>query len=310
MAEGMYRLVTRSDFDGVVCGVLSRELDMIDGIKFVHPKDMQDGTILVADTDISTNLPYVKGVHLAFDHHASEIKRLGSLPKNYIVDPHAPSAARVVFRHYGGAERFPRVSEDMMGAVDKTDSGQFTEIDILRPEGWVQLNYLLDARTGLGRYRSFRISNYDLMLALVEACRTAPVDQILALPDVAERVRLYEEHAPSFQEQLQRCTRMEGATGVVDLRNEDSIFVGNRFMVYALNPSMTISVHVLWGLEQLNTVFAVGKSVTNRTSKVDIGALMLEYGGGGHANAGTCQVENDEADRVLGEILGRLAEAA
>ena len=222
MADAKYRLVTRSDFDGVVCGVLFREMDMIDGIKFVHPKDMQDGTVLVADTDISTNLPYVKGVHLAFDHHASEIKRLGSLPRNYIVDPNAPSAARVVYRHYGGAERFPRVSEDMMAAVDKSDSGQLTETDILRPKGWVQLNYLLDARTGLGRYRSFRISNYDLMLALVEACRTTPVDQILALPDVAERIRLYEEHAPSFREQLERCSRMEGATGVIDLRNEDS----------------------------------------------------------------------------------------
>ena len=157
MADAKYRLVTRSDFDGVVCGVLFREMDMIDGIKFVHPKDMQDGTVLVADTDISTNLPYVKGVHLAFDHHASEIKRLGSLPRNYIVDPNAPSAARVVYRYYGGAERFPRVSEDMMAAVDKSDSGQLTETDILRPKGWVQLNYLLDARTGLGRYRSFRI---------------------------------------------------------------------------------------------------------------------------------------------------------
>src|SRR5512132_3496492 len=182
-----YRLVTRSDFDGLVCAVLLKKLDLIEEIKFVHPKDMQDGRVPVNDRDITTNLPYVDGVHLAFDHHSSEKLRVG--PKdNHIIDPDAASAARVVFLHYGGKERFHDVPEDMMEAVDKADSAQFSRDEILNPTGWVLLNYLMDARTGLGRFREFRISNYDLMMRLIDACLNHSVEEILAMPDVKERV--------------------------------------------------------------------------------------------------------------------------
>ncbi len=307
MAETTYRLVTRSDFDGLVCAVLLKELGMIDEIKFVHPKDMQDGTILVSDRDITTNLPYVRGVHLAFDHHLSETIRLDAIPENYITDPQAPSAARVVYDHYGGIKRFPGVSATLMEAVDKSDSGQFNKDEILHPEGWVLLNYMMDSRTGLGRFKEFRISNYDLMMTLIDACRDHSVDQILALPDVKERVDLYRGHVEKAHEQIQRCTKVTGKTGVLDLRGEDTIFATNRFTIYALLPKIDISIHVMWGLNKLNTVFAVGKSVLDRTSTTNIGALMLEYGGGGHPNAGTCQIDNDEADGVLGELVARIA---
>jgi len=305
-AQGRYRLVTRSDFDGVVCAVLLAERGLIGDIKFVHPKDMQDGTILIADTDISTNLPYTKGVHLAFDHHFSETLRLGRVPRNYIVDDKAPSAARVVYEHFGGKQAFPHVADELMAAVDKSDAGRFSREEIVDPQGWVMLNYLLDARTGLGRFRHFRISNYDLMLRLVEACRGQGVAEILANPDVAERIALYHEHERPFREQLRRCTTVTGHLGVVDLRREDPIYVGNRFMVYALFPEIQVSIHVLRGLEGLNTVLAVGKSVLDRSAAVNIGELLLEYGGGGHANAGTCQVDNDTADDVLSDIAGRI----
>ena len=301
-----YRLVTRSDFDGLVCAVLLKELDMITDIKFVHPKDMQDGTILISDSDITTNLPYVKGVHLAFDHHLSETIRIGERPANHIIDPKAPSAARVVYDYYGGKKAFPRVSEEMMAAVDKGDSAQFSKDEVLNPKGWVLLNFLMDSRTGLGRFREFRVSNYQLMMQLIDYCRDHTVDEILGLPDVRERVDLYTEHQTKFTEQLKRCTTVHKNLGIVDLRKEDMVYAGNRFMVYALFPAINISIHAMWGLNKLNTVFATGKSILNRTSKTNIGELMLKYGGGGHENAGTCQIDNDDAERVLKELIAKI----
>ena len=306
MSDVKFRLVTRSDFDGLVCAVLFKELDMIDDIKFVHPKDMQDGTILISGTDLTTNLPYVEGVHLAFDHHSSEISRVGGDPDNHIIDPEAPSAARVVYDHYGGKEKFPNVSDEMMDAVDKGDAAQFSEDEILNSEGWVLLNFLMDARTGLGRFREFRVSNYNLMMQLIDYCRDHTVEEILALDDVKERIALYNEHQDDFKAQIKRCTTIHGNLVVLDLRQEETIYAGNRFMIYALFPAANISIHVLWGLNKMNTVFATGKSIINRTSKTDIGELMLKYDGGGHENAGTCQVENDDAERVLGELIEQI----
>ncbi|CAK0760406.1 Exopolyphosphatase [Azospirillaceae bacterium] len=297
-----YRLVTRSDFDGLVCAVLLRDLGLVDEIKFVHPKDMQDGKVEITSDDITTNLPYVDGAYLVFDHHLSETQRVGSKP-NHVIDPTAPSAARVVYRHFGGKERFRSVSDEMMRAVDQADSAQYTKADILVPSGWTLLNFIMDARTGLGRFRNFRVSNYQLMMELIDYCRNHTIEEILRLPDVKERVDLYFQHERHFIEQLDRCSKVFGGVVVVDLRNEETIYAGNRFMVYALHPMTNVSIHVLWGLKQQNTVFAVGKSILNRSSKVNIGALMLQRGGGGHEAAGTCQVGNDQAEAVLPELI-------
>lgn len=306
MAHQKCRLVTRSDFDGLVCAVLLNELDLIDDIKFVHPKDMQDGKVEVSDRDITTNLPFVPGVHLAFDHHESEtVRNTGERP-NHIILPHADSAARVVFDHYGGASRFPARFHDMMEAVDKGDSARFSHDEIMNPTGWVLLNYLMDSRTGLGRFREFRVSNYQLMMDLIQYCRHHGIAEILKLPDVVERVELYFDHAAKAKEQLLRCSTVHGNLLVLDLRNEETIFAVNRFMVYALFPQTNISIHVLWGLQKQNTVFATGKSITNRTSNTNIGELMLQYGGGGHANAGTCQVDNDQAAAILQVLIGKI----
>ncbi len=304
MAE-TYRLVTRSDFDGLVCAVLLKKLGILDEIKFVHPKDMQDGKVPVTLRDITTNLPYVEGVHLAFDHHASEMQRVGK-HENHIIDPHAPSAARVVWRYYGGKEKFADIPDDMMEAVDKADAAQFSKEEILSPKGWVLLNYLMDARTGLGRFRQFRISNYDLMMRLIDACLQHSVEEILEMPDVKERVDMYTEHEERFKDQIRRCSTVHGNLVVLDLRNEETIWAGNRFMIYALHPECNISIHVMWGLKKQNTVFATGKSILDRGSKTNVGALMLEYGGGGHEAAGTCQIDNDKADEVLKTLARRI----
>jgi nanoRNase/pAp phosphatase (c-di-AMP/oligoRNAs hydrolase) len=300
-----YRLVTRSDFDGLVCAVLLKELDMIDDIKFVHPKDMQDGTILITGNDITTNLPYVEGVHIAFDHHYSETVRVGE-KDNHFIDPNAPSAARVVYDYYGGKEAFPRVSDDMMEAVDKGDAAQFSKEEVINPGGWELMNYMMDSRTGLGRFREFRVSNYQLMMHLIDYCREHDIDDILKLPDVKERIDLYRDHEDRFKDQITRCSTVHGNLVVLDLRNEETIFAGNRFMIYALYPDCNMSIHCLWGLNKLNTVFATGKSILDRSSNTNVGELMLKYDGGGHENAGTCQVENDDAERVLGELTAQI----
>ena len=299
-----YRLVTRSDFDGLVCAVLLRHLNLIDEITFVHPKDVQDGAVEVTDRDILTNLPYAPAAHMVFDHHHSETLRTGGTADNHVIEASAPSAARVIYEHFGGAARFPEVSPELMAAVDQADSAAYDLDDILHPTGWTLLNFLMDSRTGLGRFREFRISNYQLMMQLIDACIAhRDVADILALPDVAERAALYADQADLFVEQLRRVSRVDGDVVIVDLRDEEVIHAGNRFMVYALFPQARVSVHVIWGRQKLNTVLAVGKSILDRTSPVDIGAVMLRYGGGGHLAAGTCQVPHEMSAHALDEIV-------
>jgi nanoRNase/pAp phosphatase (c-di-AMP/oligoRNAs hydrolase) len=194
-----------------------------------------------------------------------------------------------------------------MTAVDKADSANYDIDDILKPTGWTLLNFLMDPRTGLGRFRNFKISNYQLMMTLIEYCRDHDVDAILQLPDVAERVELYFAQEKLFIDQVSRLAEVHGDVVVLDLRGEEVIHAGNRFMIYALHPQARVSMHILWGLKQQNTVFAVGKSILDRTSPVAIGPLMLEYGGGGHLAAGTCQIANEDAELVRDELIRRLA---
>ncbi|MGB4499265.1 MAG: exopolyphosphatase [Methylococcaceae bacterium] len=305
MSDKKFRLVTRSDFDGLICAVLLKELDLIGEIKFVHPKDMQDELIDITDNDITTNLPYVKGVHLAFDHHLSETLR-NEKQENHVIEADAPSAARVVYNYYGGAERFPASWNEMMEAVDKGDAAQFNRNEVLNPEGWVLLNFLMDARTGLGRFRDFTVSNYQLMMDLIDYCKDHSIDEILQLPDVQERVKLFKEHEAAAKEQITRCTTIYGNLAVLDLRTEETIYAVNRFMIYALYPECNISIHVMWGMKKQNTVFAIGKSILNRTSEINVGELCLSYNGGGHLNAGTCQVSNEFCEKELKDIIAKI----
>lgn len=299
------RLVTRSDFDGLACAMMLKEIGLIDEIKFVHPKDVQDGKIELFKTDITTNLPYDQRVGLAFDHHESEEDRLRATETSgkLIIDPNARSAARVLYNYYGGRDKFPRISDELMEAVDKGDSADFTEEEILHPSGWVLLHYLMDARTGLGRFHDFRISNYDLMMELIDYCLEHTIEEILELPDVKERIELYFEQEKLFKEQLQRIAKVDGDCVILDLRNEEVIHAGNRFMIYALYPEAKYSIHVVWGFKKQNTAVMIGKSIINKSGVVDIGQLCLAYGGGGHHNAGTCQLANDEVDTLLPSII-------
>jgi nanoRNase/pAp phosphatase (c-di-AMP/oligoRNAs hydrolase) len=303
-----YRLVTRSDFDGLVCAALLNEIGLVGDILFVHPKDVQDGKVELTGNDITTNLPYRPEVALSFDHHASEARRVTDLASNRVMVSDAASAARVVYDYFGGAERFPRVSDEMMVAVDRADAADLSLQDILDPQGWILLSFLMDPRTGLGRFRDFRISNYQLMMHLIYSCLDVTIEDILASPDVTERVALYREHAAAATVQIHRCATVHDSVVVLDLREEEVIHPTNRFMLYALFPECKVSIHVLWGLKQQNTVFAVGRSIIDRSSTVHIGNLMLGYGGGGHEAAGTCQVDNEHAEVILEQLVDAIVD--
>jgi nanoRNase/pAp phosphatase (c-di-AMP/oligoRNAs hydrolase) len=297
------RLLTRSDYDGLMCAVLLKELNMYDEIKFVHPKDIQDGQVPVTDQDILVNIPYVPGCGIWFDHHTSEDERGLAKEGSFVGSSWpAPSCARVIYEYYGGDEKLGKFKE-MLAAADKADSAQFTRDEILNPERWVLLSFIMDPRTGLGRYRDYRVSNYQLMLELIENLRSSSVDEILVQSDVQERVRRYEEHKSHFLQMMFEYSRAEGDVIVTDLRDVPETYVGNRHVIYALYPYQNISIRIFDGKDKEFCVFSVGYSILNRTSTVDVGSLMLKYGGGGHRAVGTCQIPYERAEDILDEML-------
>jgi nanoRNase/pAp phosphatase (c-di-AMP/oligoRNAs hydrolase) len=305
------RLVTRSDFDGLVCAVLLKQVETIDTIQFVHPKDLQDGKFAVTSEDILTNVPYVPGCGLWFDHHLSEVNRVvggrsaaGGTPFKGECRV-APSAARVVYDYYGGRERFGNI-DALMAAVDKADSAQFTREEILQPTGWTLLSFIMDARTGLGRFQDYRISNYQLMYELIDACTKLSVDEILEGQDVQERVRRYWEQDTLFRQMVREHSWEERNVVVSDLRGVDPIYCGNRFMIYALYPEQSASIWIVSGKQNQNCVFACGKSILNRTCRTNIGMLCRQFGGGGHEASGTCQVSHEQAEETLRALLAAM----
>ncbi len=299
------RLVTRSDFDGLACGALLKDVGIIDHWKFAHPKDLQDGLIEITENDCLANVPFVEGCGLWFDHHSSEFER-NQLEGKYKGESRiAPSCARIIYDYYGGKERFGHY-DDMMIAVDKVDSGDLTKDEILDPKGWILIGFIMDPRTGLGRWRNFTISNYQLMEKLIDCCRTMSIDEILSLPDVQERIDIYFEQTEKFKKMIQAHTRVEKNVIISDLRGVDPIYSGNRFLIYSLYPEQNISAWIVSGKGGHGCSAAVGYSVLNRTSDVNVGKLMLKYGGGGHKAVGTCQFTDENMDTELPKMLDEL----
>jgi nanoRNase/pAp phosphatase (c-di-AMP/oligoRNAs hydrolase) len=300
------RLITRSDFDGLACAALLKDAGIIDSWKFAHPKDLQDGLVPVDENDCLANVPYVEGCGLWFDHHSSEFERNALKGKYNGESRLAPSCARIVYEYYGGRERFGKNYDDIMIAVDKVDSGNLTKDEILNPEGWIMVGFLMDPRTGLGRWRKFTISNYQLMEKLIDCVRTMTTDQILSMPDVVERIDTYTEQAENFIKMVHEHTRVEKDVIISDLRGVDPIYSGNRFLIYSLYPDQNISAWIVSGKGGLGCSAAVGYSILNRTSNVDVGKLMLKYGGGGHKAVGTCQFSDEnvaDLDKMLFELV-------
>lgn len=302
-----FRLVTRRNFDGLACAALLKEQDLIYKIVFAHPKEIQDGAITITNQDILANLPPDPQAHLVFNHHHAPRNGADSEPLgNVICNPKAPSTARVIYQHYGAEKGFPRISAVMISAVDQGNTARFSQQEILKPQGWVLFNFLMDPRTGVGRFRHFRFSNHGLIMLLIDLCRVQEIEQIMELPDVQERVEVYFKHHEKFLQQIARCTTAQDHLVILDQRQEEVIWAGNRFVVYALYPKCNISVQVTWGPDKKYTVFSIGKSIVNRTSNLDIGKLAHKYGGGGHQNAGTCRVDNSQTKTVLEQLVAEI----
>ena len=298
------KLLTRSDFDGLACGALLLYLELINDWQFVHPKDLQDGLVEVTDNDILANVPYVPGCKLWFDHHSSETERLGNKACFEGISRPALSCARVIYDYYGGDEKLGRFAE-MIRYVDKVDSADLNLDEIDDPKGWVLLGFIMDPRTGLGRFRDFTISNYDLMKELASACASKNIEEILDMSDVKERIKVYKEQEKLFREMLKKVCRADGNIIVADLRGTETIYSGNRFVMYTMFPEQNLSVWIVDGKGKQNCVITVGYSIINKSAEVDVGSMLFHYGGGGHRKVGTCQVPYDDADKVISEIIGK-----
>ena len=299
------RLLTRSDFDGLACAVLLNKVGIIDSYKFVHPKDLQDGLVEVNENDCLANVPFVKGCGLWFDHHLSETERNAYEGQYHGRSEQKPSCARVIYEYYGGKDTFPGL-EYFIESVDKVDSANLTIDDIKNPKDYVLLGFIMDPRTGLGRFRDFTISNYQLMEKMIDWCATKSIDEILHLPDVVERIDLYNEQTEKFVEMVKAHTKVVGKTIITDLRGESTIYTGNRFMIYSLYPDCNLSVWIVSGKGGEGCSCAVGYSVLNKTCNVNVGSLMLKYGGGGHKAVGTCQFNNDNMNSKVKELLDEI----
>jgi nanoRNase/pAp phosphatase (c-di-AMP/oligoRNAs hydrolase) len=299
------RLVTRSDFDGLACGSLLESLGLVDEWLFVHPKDIQDGLVKATHDDVVVNVPYIEGCGLWFDHHSSEEERLGRDFKFEGVSKRAPSCAHVVYEYYGGEAKLGQFAE-MIRYVDKMDSADLTIDEIMHPSGWILLGFVVDPRTGLGRIRNFTISNLDLMKKLARDTFSKPIEEILASNDVKERIDVYYEQQNQFIDMVKKHAKIEGNAIYVNLRNVETIYAGNRFLLYTIFPEQNISVWVVDGKKKVNTVITVGYSTINKNASVDVGSLMLKYGGGGHRAVGTCQIAYEETDKVIEEIIAAI----
>jgi hypothetical protein len=295
------RLLTRSDFDGICCAVLLKELGLMTEMVYAHPKDLQDGKVAVGKDDILANVPYVPGCGLWFDHHSSENERLQLAGKFEGRSTSAPSAARVISDYYS-SDKLSRFNA-MLRYVDKVDSADLTEEEVLNPSGWILLGFICDPRTGLGYHKDYRISNLAFMNDLVDHIRTKSIEEILALPDTQERIALYKENDQKARDFLKKHSTVDGAVIVTDARGVQELPPSNRFLVYSLFPQTNISVRMIDGKGKEFVSISVGYSILNRTATVDVGSLMLKYGGGGHKAVGTCQVPYNMADSVLKEIL-------
>ncbi|MDR2535164.1 MAG: exopolyphosphatase [Treponema sp.] len=325
------RLLTRADFDGLACGALLEYLGIIDEWEFVHPADVQNGFVEATENDVVANIPYIKGCKLWFDHHQSETERLGKafFEKKDIPSPvmfstptqmqwevikvswNAPSCARVVYEYYRNqvSDKNLECFETMLNYVDKVDSGNLTAEEILNPQGWILLGFIMDPRTGLGRFAQFTINNMDMMKLLSHACGTMDIAEILNLPDVVERVDLYFKQDKLFREMIQKCTQIEDNVIILDLREADPIYAGNRFLLYTLFPEQNISITLLNSVDTDKCTIAVGYSIINKTAALDVGKLLLKYQGGGHQHVGTCQVSYTVVDQVLREVIDACKQA-
>lgn len=302
------RLLTKSDFDGVVCASILKELGLVDDVKFVHAKDVKDNKVSIMGADIMVNLPFDNRCVLCFDHHSSEVElaQFASESGKWVFDHTKKSCSRLLYEYYETTSGIKTIPEYLINAVDMCNAAEISTGDILQPEGYVLISFILDARTGLGRFRDFRVSNQAMIKSLTSQLLNLSAKEILKLPDMQERIRLYKRYEKRFIAQLNKVVKIQDNIAVIDYRQESVIYPGNRFMVYVLYPEIEYSVHIIWGLRHQNTVIMPGKSITRRTGSVHIGQLCHKYEGYGVEGAGSIQCESRDYEKVLDSILTAL----
>lgn len=290
------RLITRGDLDGLTCAVFITQKEQIDELLFAHPKDMQDGLVEVRQGDAVANLPYHPMCGLWFDHHESEEEaaQVARFRGRYGV---APSAARLVYEYYEDPA-FARYGE-MLAETDRVDSARLAVEDVIHPARWVLLSYTLDPRSGLGQFKQYFVK-------LLDAAKTQRIEDILEIPEVSGQVQRWRVEQERFEEVTREHSYLDRSVIVTDFRELDARPVGNRFLVFTMYPQGNIQALIFWGRERKNVVVAVGHSIFNRTSKVHVGKLLGQYGGGGLKGAGTCQLPTEQADQKISEIIKQI----
>jgi len=288
------RLITRADFDGIVCGVLLTTKEKIDRFLFVEPKAIQDDEIKVSSDDIIANLPYHPQAHLWFDHHIT----------NQIPFPFrgnfrlAPSAARVVYEYYppGSFTQY----QEMVKEADRIDSGELSINEVLHPEGYVLLAFTLDPHTQ---------DDEAYWIRLISLLREKPFSVVMDDSEIRYRCRQVLEDFKVYYRLILNHTRQVGNVTITDFRKVDFRGKENRFLVYSLFPEANVSVRIFPDYHQRGRVgISVGKNIFNKTSRVNVGELLSHYGGGGHPGAGSCRVPAENAEEVLQQIIQALKE--
>jgi hypothetical protein len=317
------RLVTRADFDGLVCGGLVTKFEPIDGYLFVEPKFMQDGLVDIRNGDVITNLPYHPNCTLWFDHHITNTTP--DFPQPIVLGKGgfrlAPSAARVVYEYYTevgsrhqatgnskisaeeilsflGTERM----KYLMHEADRIDAGKLEKEDVLNPQGYVLISMTTDGRNaGDERY----------WLKMIDLLRDTSLEETLADPDVAHRCQRIRDEQEKLRAILLARAELRKNVIYVDLRGIKEIPDGNRFLIFTLFPQGNIQVKVAHDSQRENTTaISVGYNIFNPTSSVNVGELLKNYGGGGHKVVGSSRVPNDKADEAIKEILAAVTEKA
>lgn len=283
------RLITRADFDGIVCGVLITAREAVDRFCFVEPKSMQDGEVPVGPEDIIANLPYQRNCLLWFDHHFTN-KISTSFRGRFEI---APSAARVVFDHYppGSLQQYAPLVEE----ADRIDSANLTVDDIVHPQHHVLLSFTIDPRDK---------TDEPYWVQLIHLLREKPFAEVMETPDIKDRCQRVLADFEVYRDLVVKKSRREGTVVVTDFRGEGFKGKENRFLVYCLYPEATTSIRVFNDARrQGRTGISIGKNIFNKSPVVNVGELLSHYGGGGHQGAGSCRVPEEEADRILAEII-------
>jgi len=289
------RIVTRPDFDGVVCAMLLRDaIDTTLPIFWVEPGDMQQGRVDVQAGDIVANLPFHDRCAMWFDHHYSNVP---ARPFEGMFEM-APSAAGLVYRYY--ADQRTRDWDELIRQTDKIDAAALSEDEVQFPEKYP---YVLLSMTVSGR----NLEDEPYWNRLVELLRTRTMDEIMTDADVKRRCQIVVDENRTYRDYLRQYTEVKGVVAVTDFRPLEETPRGNRFLVYSMFPETVVQMKIrLADRERDKVIVSLGHSIFNRNCRVNVGALLSDYHGGGHPGAGSCSFHVRHSDAYIDALLEAL----